>query len=234
MAVEKHKDGTYRIGAMTFATAEQAFAYDSATYQTPEPTIQPPLESMPARAPVSARAVGPSSLSRAIPFFAVLLMAAIAGALYAGPYWTVFRMKAAIQAKDATAFSGYVDFPALKESFKAQLMGKMGNLMKSEGMKENPFAGLGQVIGMGMINQMVDTLVSPAGVMLMMEQGKTTPARPASASPAVETKTAPNFAINNINYSTEEIRSKDGTPGRFLLHGDGLFAWKLSAVEMPL
>jgi hypothetical protein len=27
------------------------------------------------------------------------------------------------------------------------------------------------MIGLGMINQMVDTLVSPAGIMLMMEQG---------------------------------------------------------------
>ncbi|MGJ7607890.1 DUF2939 domain-containing protein [Variovorax sp. LT1R20] len=169
-----------------------------------------------------------------MPYAIALAVAVIAATLYFGPHWTVYRMKAAIDAKDAAAFSDHVDFPSLKESVKAQLLVKMGQVMKSDGMKDNPFAGIGQMIGMGMINQMVDTLVSPAGVMLMMEQGKAGAPSAAASEPTSTPKGSPNFAIDYVNYSTVQIRSRDGTPGRFILRRDGIFAWKLSAIEIPL
>lgn len=233
MAVEKHKDGTFRVGGMAFATSDEAFTYDDAT-KTKQAQVTPPPQGQSASTPaVSARA-WPSPVSRTAPILVALLVAVIAGALYFGPHWTIYRMKAAIEAKDATAFASHVDFPALKESVKVQLMGKMGDLMKSDGMKDNPFSGLGQMLGMGLMNQMVDTLVSPAGVMLMMAQGKAALAKPGSTISLEDAKRESNFAINYVNYSTAEVRSKDGTPGRFLLHRDGLFTWKLSGIEMPL
>lgn len=37
MAVEKHEDGTYRVGGMTFSSADSAFAHDAATSSATSP-----------------------------------------------------------------------------------------------------------------------------------------------------------------------------------------------------
>lgn len=163
---------------------------------------------------------------------------AIGAALYFGPHWTVYRMRSAIEAGDAASFSSHVDFPALKESFKAQLITKMSEILKSPD-KRDPLAGFGQLLAMGVINQMVDTLVSPAGVMFMLQEGrpkigKGPPPAPGTTPQQVEAKRAPKFEIHYVDWSTAEIRFKDGTPGKFLLKRDGFFAWRLSGVEIPM
>lgn len=237
MAVEKLADGTFLASGMTFATAEEAFAYDAAKKAEPTtvngPTNDPLKYAAAGRRP-QAKPVARAPRSPWTPYGVGVLIIGIAAALYFGPYWTLYRMKAAINAHDATAFSDHVDFPSLKESFKAQMLVKMGQVMNADSMKDNPFAGLGQMIGMGMVNQMVDTLVSPAGVMLMMEQGKASAAKVTAAEPTSNSKQPPNFAIDYVNYSTVQVRSKDGSPGRFVFRRDGIFSWKLSAIEIPL
>ncbi len=168
-----------------------------------------------------------------------LVAVLVAAALYFGPHWTVYRMRKAIESRDATALSRQVDFPALKESVKAQLMAKMGGLMNSSGLKDNPLAGVGQMIGTGLINQTVDALVTPAGVMLLMQQGKFsvpgTPGTPGAAPPPAskESSNAPRYAIDYLDFSTVEIRARDGSPGKFVLRREGVFFWKLAAVELP-
>ena len=233
MAVEKLEDGTYRVGRRTFGTSDEAFAYDAASRDTGELPVQPGARTRPERSAVTTATGGPSARSRAPALLAAVIVSVVVAVLYFGPHWTIYRMKSAIDAKDATAFSSYVDFPALKESVKAQLMLKMNDMMKSDGMKDIPFAGLGQMIGMGVINQMVESLVSPAGVMLMMEQGKAAPLKSSAPQPEAEAKPKPDFAIDYINFSTAEVRSKDGSSVRFVLHRDGLFTWKLSEMQIP-
>src|SRR4051794_18876422 len=109
--------------------------------------------------------------SRRFYWLAVLVAVLVAAALYFGPHWTVYRMRKAIEARDATAFSRQVDFPALKESVKAQLKAKMGGVLNSADKKDNPLAGLGQLIGSRVINETIDALVTPTGVMVLMQQG---------------------------------------------------------------
>lgn len=169
---------------------------------------------------------------------ALLVASLVAAALYFGPHWTVYRMRQAIDARDATSFSSHVDFPSLKESFKAQLLVRMTETMAAPQMRDNPFAGLGQMIAVGMINQMVDAYVSPAGVMLMMKEGKPKIEKgvPAASAPTVvEERAAPSYAINYADWSTAVIRSKDlSVKAGFVLKRDGLFAWRLAAVELPM
>ena len=166
------------------------------------------------------------------------LLAAVlfAAALYFSPHWAIYRMRAALQSRDATAFSSYVDFPALKESFKGQLLIKLDRVMDTAEMKDNPFAGLGQLIGAGLVSQMVETFVSPAGIMVMMQQGQPLVERPGQSPRPMprEGMKPPAYALNYVDWSTVAVQAKSGEPGKFILKRDGLLQWKLSAVEIPL
>jgi hypothetical protein len=244
MAVVKNSDGTYQSGSVSFATAEQAFAHD-ASRQGAEPSSNTsgPGTASPSdgTTQVGSRSRYPVRTGKPKSWVAgtmVVILAIGAGAAYFTPHWTLYRMRAAVEARDATAFSSHVDFPALKEDVKGQLMVRMSSVMQQPQMKDNPFAGFGQMLAVGVVNQLVDTFVSPAGVMMMLSEGKPTVDRnaPAAPPPLGPTKEqAPAYAIGYKDWSTVVLRSKDtSAAGAFVLKRQGLFSWKLAAVELPL
>ena len=101
---------------------------------------------------------------------AVATVAACA-ALYASPYWALRTLSTAVQNQDAATVAEHVDFPALREDLKGQLLLKVQREMARPGVESQPFSGLGQMFAMGLVNQMVDGLVSPTGVALALKNG---------------------------------------------------------------
>lgn len=158
-----------------------------------------------------------------------------AALLYASPYLALRSIGKAIERKDADAVSEYVDFPALRESIKGHLMLKMQEQMQTPEMKSNPFASFGQVLAMGLVNQLTESLVSPAGVMLMLENGK--PGKPsdvAAAGVGIDTqgdKSRKDFAVDYQGWSKVFVHPKN-QPGGFIFKREGLMGWKLVAVKM--
>lgn len=172
--------------------------------------------------------------SKTLASLVVVAAIAIGGLLYASPYLALRSIGKAIDAKDADTVAEYVDFPALRESVKGQLLIKMQTELQKPEMKDNPFAGLGQMLAASMVNQVVDTLVSPAGVMLMLENGKPgKPADVAAAGVGVDTQVSQrkNMAVNYQGWSKVFVHPKD-QPGGFVFHRDGLMGWKLIAIKM--
>nr|CUV58303.1 conserved exported protein of unknown function [Ralstonia solanacearum] len=173
---------------------------------------------------------------------AVLVAAAATVSSYASPYWTIYQMSSAMQARDADKFSRYVDYPALRESLKAQFMALMQSKMQTPEMKDNPFAGLGQMLGLAMVNTVVDTMVSPSGVMSMMA-GQKPPAAPTTSTsatpPADEKPAAPKDSLKyDVSYRTwdlvEASALKDnGDKITIVLRRDGLWSWKWISITLP-
>ena len=165
-----------------------------------------------------------------------VICTAVAGVLYASPYLALHSIAKAIENKDADTVSEYVDFPALRESVKGQMLVKMqAEMQKTPEMQNNPLAGFGQMLAMGLVNQMAETLVSPAGVMLMLENGKPgKPADVAAAGVGVDTqggKPRKDFAVNYQGWSKVFVHPKN-EQGGFIFKRDGLMGWKLVAVKM--
>lgn len=106
----------------------------------------------------------------------------VAATSYASPYWALYQMRTAIETRDADKFSRYVDYPALRESLKAQLTLSLQKKLGTPALQNTPFAGIGQAIGVAVINTMIDTMVSPAGVMALMA-GEKPAAAPQPAPP---------------------------------------------------
>ena len=61
----------------------------------------------------------------------LLLLLLVAGGWWFGsPWWTLWRMREAAQARDSEALAAYVDFPALRASTRRQLrLGPVGALL---------------------------------------------------------------------------------------------------------
>ena len=163
-------------------------------------------------------------------------IAVLAGALYASPHWQLYRMRAAVEARDAQALAHYVDFPRLRESVKVQIMRRLGAQGVLGESRSNPFAAFGQAMALAVIKPVVDAAVSPGGVAAMLESGdiRVQPRQdnppPASGEPAREKL---NYDLSYRSWSQAVVQRADGGGVAFILDRHGLWSWKLAAVELP-
>ncbi|EHP38684.1 hypothetical protein OR16_36242 [Cupriavidus basilensis OR16] len=188
------------------------------------------------------------------PVKAAIAAAIVVGATsYASPYWTLYQMRSAIETRDADKFSRYVDYPALRESLKAQLTLSLQQKLGAPALQNTPFAGIGQAIGLAVINTMIDTMVSPAGVMALMAGEKPAtapqpkPATPPAPTPAENkgepagpakeeaAKDALKYRLSYRALNTVEASATKDNGDRILigLTREGLWSWKWSSVVLP-
>lgn len=176
----------------------------------------------------------------------IIVLSLFAASVYAAPYWTVYKMRTAIIDNDAESFSERVDFSVLRENLKVQFMLKLTEKMASSDMKDNPFAALGNALAAGLVNQMVDALITPSGVMMMINNAKPKPVlatekkntpedSSTGPSPKSEPKAPAEYSLTYQNWSTVKAQSKtsDASTGAFIFKRNGLWSWKLSGVELP-
>jgi hypothetical protein len=167
-------------------------------------------------------------------FGVTTIVASLVVASYMSPQWTMRQMKVAMQDGDANSFSEHVDFPALRESFKGQLTAIMDRKLGAPDAHSNPFSKLGQVMAAALITPMVDAMVSPAGVIRMMQSGRVKPSVPGNDTHSAP---APNdvatYSFTYRSWSKVAVRSSKDDAGSFILTRDGVWSWKLSAVELP-
>lgn len=180
------------------------------------------------------------------------VLALLAAALfYATPYITLFRIHRAVERSDAEAVSRHVDFDLLRENVRTKVTSEI-----TRNAPQGAMAGLGQAVALGVANQMVDSMVSPAGVMRLMEgkgalaqlsgmvqkpvasSSPVPPAPPAAGgpSPAPEAAAAARerarIRVSYQDWSQVRVGLQD-TPGALIFRRDGWVGWRLSAIEWP-
>jgi len=159
-------------------------------------------------------------------FAAVLIVVASGAAWYFGsPAWTLKGMKEAAQAHDAEALNGYIDYPALRESLKAEMMARM---MVEARKDKSGFGALGMAVGSAVVGPMIDGLVSPAGMRaaLLANRRENGPA----AASALHVPEKP--VIVRRNFSEFLVTTKDHSDSGLVFRRHGL-SWMLSGVELP-
>lgn len=158
----------------------------------------------------------------------ILVVAGVAW-YFASPAFTLSRMKVAAESKNADAMAGYIDFPALRDDLKADLLADM----MVEGQKDKgPFSGLAMAIGPAMVNSMVDGFVTPAGMKAMLtSRGQTASVKkPAAVAGAFQLDEKP--VIKRRGLSEFVVTSKDEPDSGMVFKRSGL-GWKLSGVDLP-
>ena len=194
--------------------------------------------------------------SKTIKIAVVSGILAIAAYWYWSPFLAVRQMQSAAQDRDADAFNEHVDYPKLRESFKGQFSAMMADKLGETQSSENAFAAFGAMLGMAMVDRMVDALVQPETMMRAMQNGQlSTNGKPtsggASASPSVspETQTSAGAPEKDklkwdyerkgtnklIAYAIDPGEPEEANSDRLgiVFQRNGFADWKLTEVRLP-
>ncbi|QHJ00086.1 DUF2939 domain-containing protein [Xylophilus rhododendri] len=167
---------------------------------------------------------------------ALVALALIIGIYAVSPYFVLWRIQRAAKANDSNYISEHVDFPALREQLRVQLTVAMTSRMDRE-LAGNPFAGLGQMFALSMINTMVDTMVTPSGLAAMVKNASpsvSTARNGATGVPETQTGINGDEPKLSIKYADlDEVRvSPESAEGAFIFRRDGWFHWKLVGIDI--
>jgi predicted phage tail protein len=161
-------------------------------------------------------------------------------AFYFTPHIAAHRMRAAVAAKDSATFSSYVDFPALRENVKASLAAKFDRDAAKHKVPGS-LAGVGGALASAFIAPMIDSMITPAGIALMMEGTRPQALRPRNSdapptAPGNAEKPEVTTQYESFNRFVVTVKKKGAThePIGLVFHRDGLISWKLSALRLPL
>ena len=155
-----------------------------------------------------------------------LALLGIGLALYAwaSPYFFLRSLQKAILEGDRARFERMVDFPRLREGLKSQLQ---AHLLKSveEEAKQNPFASLAYLFVAGMVDPLVDALVSPEGL--------------AALGTGLDPEQAPKeevrgWRLRYLDLRTAYLYNPKDPASRLYLERQGLSGWKVVRMEIPL
>jgi hypothetical protein len=139
--------------------------------------------------------------------------------------WTLNRMKDAAQSHDADALNAYIDYPALRDSLKAQLRARM----LAEAQKDKSGLGaLGMAVGSAMTGPMIDALVSPAGMRVALFANNHENALPAAS--ALHVPEEPVIVRRNLSEFFVTAKHQPNAGLVFKRHG---LSWMLSGVKLP-
>ncbi len=169
--------------------------------------------------------------------FAVLglcIVAAIAGYI-ASPYFVFHQLQRAAAAGDRDGLEATVDFPAVREDFKAQLNAAfMAKMQSDPGMKDNPFAAVGLLLVPAVIGRLIDSYITPQGLALMVAKART-PRQSERPSGGERGHVSTQYGYVSLDRF-QAVVSNDAEPGQslnFVLERRGLFSWKLIRIALP-
>lgn len=134
-------------------------------------------------------------------------------------------MRDAARSNDADALSGYIDYPALRESLKAELMARM----RTEAQKDKSDLGsLARALGVVTLGPLINILVSPAGMRAALLANNQEDMGPAASALRVPKEPV----IVRRNFSEFLVTAK-GRPNSGLVFKRHGLSWMLSGVELP-
>ena len=173
----------------------------------------------------------------------------VLGAYYtASPWLTVNKLKQAFEKKDTRQIEKIVDFPELREDFKEVAKATvMTNAAKE--LEGNPFAALGMMMANALIDPLIDSVISPAGLQALLSTGEMS-VQPSDVlneknSWSSKESTTEEFKPNEdlkveMNYTSLnefeiKLSNKSVTdePIYLLMEREGFADWKVNGIEIP-
>jgi hypothetical protein len=190
-----------------------------------------------------------------------IIVLALAVIAYASPYLVLSRLRDAAQARNSATIDRYVDYPALRASLKEQVTQMLSRRVDREKL-QHPFAALGALVGMALVNPLVDAYATPDGVAALLkgmpprgEPGEVPPS--ASDDPSQQaSQQAPSSAVSPMppasaagqraeprakatagyrdmdTFAVTYTASAAGEPYSVIFHRRGWFSWQIDAVEL--
>lgn len=144
---------------------------------------------------------------------------------FESPAWTLKGMKDAAQSHDADALNAYIDYPALRDSLKAELRART----RTDPQKDKTdFGDLATALRAVTIGPLVNMLVTPAGMRAALFASNQEDIGPAASALHVPKEPV----IVRRNFSEFLVAAKDRPNSGLVFKRHGL-SWMLSGVELP-
>lgn len=187
-----------------------------------------------------------TKLVKSLVAVSVVAVAAVAAYWYWSPHLVIKQMQAAAQSKDADAFNKRVDYPKLRESFKGQFAAHVAGRLGSPTSSGSGFESLGAMLGMALVNQMIDAFVRPETIMRAMQDGKfSQPSKSDNSAPNTsggdtEKKQEWSFERKDLDTLVAYVQDPDKPNASnaeqlgLVFLRNGFTDWKLSEVRLPL
>ena len=168
----------------------------------------------------------------------------------ASPVLALKGLTDAAKAGNRDELAERVDFPAVRESLKIQLKAVMTrSFAQDPALRDNPFAALGQMLLVGVVDKAVDAYATPDAIAAMVASSRppkditatpgqapppeaAAPAEPASEKSKMETRYAYQ-GLNHFRVSYHEPGKPEDSDFRLVLERQGFFKWKLVRIELP-
>lgn len=152
----------------------------------------------------------------------------------AAPYITVHQMKSAAESRDGEALSEYIEFPSVRQSLKDQMNAVFMKDMTKD-LEGNPFAAVGAAFAGMMVDKMVDTFVTPAGITQLMSGEKPNPTESgeSAGASAREPFAKASMSYESLSKFVVTVKGDTGDEGKFVLRRRGI-GWKLTEILIPI
>ena len=175
----------------------------------------------------------PRNLGKLLSAIAVLFLITIAVA--GSPYWTLFCIQDALRQRKPRVLASFIDFPALRESLKAQILKTQIEDFKNSPEKKNVWSAMGALIGTSMLNATIDNYFTAGGVeaLLSGEQLDLTNLQPLANSYKIEPEVScmyesfDIFEVKVKNRSNEAAESVD-----FYMSRTSPLTWKVTSMHI--
>ena len=163
----------------------------------------------------------------------VAVLVLLLGYVVATPYIAVAQMQAAAEARDGQALSEYIDFVAVRESLNTQLTAMLADQM-AQSTDDDAMGLLGAAFGNKIIELLLDAIVTPEGLVALLngdsmtdvlDQEASVSATPANTSVSMGYQSLDTFGVTITNTDTQSATT-------LLLKRDGL-NWRLSEILLP-
>ncbi|MFN5060627.1 MAG: DUF2939 domain-containing protein [Chloroflexota bacterium] len=164
----------------------------------------------------------------------VAVLVLLLGYVVATPYLTVAQMQAAAQARDGKTLAEYIDFVAVRESLNTQLTAMLANEM-SQSTEDDAMGLLGAAFGSKIIELLLDAIVTPEGLIAVLNGDPMTDVldQNATQSSSTSANTTVSMGYQSLDTFGVTITNADTQSATtLLLRRDGL-SWRLSEILLP-
>jgi len=170
---------------------------------------------------------------------AIALVVSI-GIFVSGPYLTINSIKDGIKSGDQDSLSENIDFHSVRQSLKDQLNVAMAASV-TEDLEDNPFGILAMGFATKMVDGMVDSYVTPAGLARISSSDDSS--KRSDGTKSAQDKGSKKEPFEGAEYSWEspgkfvvtvpDESGKSSKPTRMILKREGL-KWRLVNIILPL
>jgi hypothetical protein len=165
----------------------------------------------------------------------LLIVAALLfiGYIAVTPYLTVTSIKTAVIEKDSEKLAGHIDFPVFRGNLKKQFSTAMSNNVPT-GIKNSPFGGIAAGFASNMVDNLVDSYVTPDSLAKLMKGIRPSRSRTridqrpeAGRKERDEIFKDAKYTYDSVDQFSVWMPTDTGDEIRFVFKRYGLGSWKL-------